>query len=50
MPLVKGNRISVTMYLLPETFEAIESSRDKHISSSAYCASLLDGLVGVKPV
>jgi hypothetical protein len=48
MPTYKGNRIGVTVYLTPETFRSIEDSRNPYISSSAYCAMLLDELVGLK--
>lgn len=47
MPTYKGNRVGVTVYLTPETFRALEDSRNPHISTSAYCAMILDEVVGM---
>lgn len=42
MPQTKGNRIGIMVYLLPDTFRALEDMRNPHMSSSAHCAMILD--------
>lgn len=48
MATAKGNRIGVTVYLTPETFRALEDSRNPYVSSSAYCAMILDEVAGTQ--
>lgn len=42
MPDVKGNRVGVKVYLRPETFEKLEGSRNPYMSSSAFCAMIIE--------
>jgi len=47
MPVITPNRIGITVYLTPETYRALEDSRNPHISTSAYCAMILDEVVSM---
>lgn len=48
MPIVKKNRIGVTVYLTPETYRTIEDMRNPYVSTSAHCAMLLEEVVADK--
>jgi hypothetical protein len=45
MPDIKGKRLGVMVYFKPETYRALEDSRNPHISSSAYCAMIIDEVI-----
>jgi hypothetical protein len=46
MPTIKKNRIGVMVYLMPDTYRALEDIRNPHVSTSAHCAMILDEVVG----
>lgn len=47
MPEMKGNRIGIMVYLLPDTYRALQDMRNPHLSASAHCAMILDEVAGV---
>lgn len=47
MPQVKKNRVGVMVYLMPDTYTALEKCRNPHVSTSAHLAMILDEVVGM---
>jgi hypothetical protein len=47
MPIAKGNKIGVTVFLNPETYRRMEESRNPYVSKSAFCAMALEEVFGV---
>lgn len=48
MPHMQGKKVGVMVYMRPETFRAVEDMRNPYISSSAYCAMLIEEVVSTK--
>ena len=45
MPTIQGNKFGIMVYFTPETYRAINDSRNPYISNSAYCAMIIDEVV-----
>ncbi|MGA9187879.1 MAG: hypothetical protein WB014_04765 [Methanosarcina sp.] len=48
IPIYKGNKIGVTVFMDPEVFRRVEDVRNPKLSSSAHCAKLLEKAIGIK--
>lgn len=48
MPIYKGNKIGVTVFMKPEVFRMVEDARNPKTSSSAHCAELIERAIGFK--
>ena len=48
MPIYRGNKIGVTVFMNPEVFRIVENARDPKTSSSAHCAELIEKAIGYR--
>ena len=45
MAKTTANKITVTVHLNPETYRAMNDRRNPYISSSAFCAMIIDEVI-----
>jgi len=45
MPKTTGNKIVVAVHMDPETYRAMNDRRNPYISTSAFCAMIIDEVV-----
>jgi hypothetical protein len=48
MPIYRGNKIGVTVFMKPEVYRIVEDARDPKNSSSAHCAELIEKAIGYR--